>query len=294
MASPVETGRPTELTALVISPHADDAAAFCGATVAGLAREGWRVVIVRVTDDAKDSFGLTEAETMQRNAAEFEEAARVLGASEIVDLGYPTDSLADASETALRERFVYLLREQRPYAVFTFDPFGLYENNQDHVVCAQAMDEALWVSGFDLHHPEQFDEAVRPFIACERWYFGRRLPEINAIVDCTETLPVKIDALCAHRTMMGNQLEQLRLQAQAAGIRLPGIDQALNCGELRPVLDGFFTQQAQATAAAHGLPAGRAAEVFRLVRFGELEAFVRAHGERADAAPWVQRPELGD
>ncbi len=42
-------------TAMVISPHADDAAAFCGGTLAKLALDGWNVVLVRVTDDRKDS-----------------------------------------------------------------------------------------------------------------------------------------------------------------------------------------------------------------------------------------------
>lgn len=46
-------------TALVISPHAEDAAAFCGGTLAKLTRQGWKVILVRVTDDRKDSVELT-------------------------------------------------------------------------------------------------------------------------------------------------------------------------------------------------------------------------------------------
>ena len=57
-------------TALMISPHADDAAAFCRGTLAKFAAEGWRVIVARVTDDAKDSVGLTIEETKRRNAAE--------------------------------------------------------------------------------------------------------------------------------------------------------------------------------------------------------------------------------
>ena len=34
-------------TAMGISPHADDAAAFCGATLAKLADQGWRIILVR-------------------------------------------------------------------------------------------------------------------------------------------------------------------------------------------------------------------------------------------------------
>ena len=82
-------------TAMVISPHADDAAAFCGATLAKFVDEGWKVILVRVTDDRKDSLGLSIEETIQKNAAELRESARILGIQEIVELGFETDMLAD-------------------------------------------------------------------------------------------------------------------------------------------------------------------------------------------------------
>jgi len=73
-------------TAMVISPHADDAAAFCGATIAKFADQGWKVILVRVTDDRKDSVGLSIEVTIQKNAHELREAARILGIHEIVEL----------------------------------------------------------------------------------------------------------------------------------------------------------------------------------------------------------------
>lgn len=94
-------------TAMVISPHADDAAAFCGATIAKFADQGWRVILVRVTDDRKDSVGLSIEETIQKNAEELREAARILGIHEIVELGFETDLLADIPLGLLRERIVY-------------------------------------------------------------------------------------------------------------------------------------------------------------------------------------------
>jgi LmbE family N-acetylglucosaminyl deacetylase len=108
-------------TAMVISPHADDAAAFCGATLAKFADQGWRTILVRVTDNRKDSLGLSIEETIQRNAEELRTAARILGIAEIVELGFETDTLADVLLGRLRERIVYLLRKHRPYAVFTGD-----------------------------------------------------------------------------------------------------------------------------------------------------------------------------
>ena len=265
-------------TLLVISPHADDAAAFCGGTVAKFASEGWRVVLVRVTDDATDAIGLSREEAIRINTEELHAAASVLGVAEVVELGFPTDTLADVSKVALRERFVYLFRKFRPYAVFSFDPFGIYEGNMDHVVTAQAVEEAYWVATFDLHHPEHFEEGLSPFSVCERWYFGRELPGANYAVDVTDHLEQCVDALCAHGTMMRNTINQLRLQVRTWGRTAPALDHAVE-SDLRPLLDQFLRGRAQAVAAQFGLGAERGAELFRYVRFGDLEELVQAISE---------------
>ncbi len=257
-------------TAMVISPHADDAAAFCGATLAKFADQGWRVVLVRVADDAKDSVGLTLEETKRRNTAELHRAADILGISEIVELGFETDCLADVSEVALRERIVYLFRKYRPYAVFTFDPFGLYEDNMDHIRVAQAVEEAFWVSRFHLHHPEHFEEGLEPFAVCEHWYFGRELRDADHAEDVSETMERKVEALCAHRTMMQHVMNQYRLQLQTWGRRMPWLESAME-EDMRPLLGLFLQEQANGVAEAFELGPGRMGEAFRLVRFGDLE-----------------------
>jgi LmbE family N-acetylglucosaminyl deacetylase len=279
---------------MMISPHADDAAAFCGATLAKFSDQGWRVILVRVTDDCKDSVGLRLEETIQRNTAELQQAASILGISETVELGYETDCLADRSEVELRERIVYLFRTYRPHAVFSFDPFALYEDNMDHVRVAQAVAEAFWVSRFDLHHPEHFEQGLEPFSVCEQWYFGRDLPGANHAEDVSEYLDQKIEALCAHRTMMQNTMNQYRLQLQTWGRRMPWLEASMaEEGDMRPLLALFLQEQANAVAKAFDLGEGRMGEVFRLVRFGELEELFQLMAEplpAAEAAP--ARPGL--
>jgi LmbE family N-acetylglucosaminyl deacetylase len=277
---------------MVISPHADDAAAFCGATLAKFADQGWRVILVRVTDDAKDSVGLTLEETKRRNTAELHRAAETMGISDIVELGYETDCLADVSEVALRERIVYLFRKYRPYAVFTFDPFGLYEENMDHVRVAQAVDEAFWVSRFDLHHPEHFDEGLESFAVCERWYFGRHLPEANHAEDVSEYMEQKVEALCAHRTMMQNTMNQYRLQLQTWGRRMAWLEFAIaEGGDMYPLLALFLQEQANGVAEVFGLGPGRMGEAFRLVRFGDLEELFQLMSEPLPGAEETPRRE---
>ncbi|MCC6144400.1 MAG: PIG-L family deacetylase [Candidatus Hydrogenedentes bacterium] len=274
-------------TAMIISPHADDAAAFCGGTIARFADEGWRIILVRVTDDAKDSVDLTRDETIHRNTEELHDAARILGVAEVVELGYETDCLADVSLVALRERFVWLFRKYQPYAVFSFDPFGMYEGNMDQIRTAQAVEEAYWVACFHLHHPEHFDEGLEPFSVCERWYFARQLPDTSYTVDITEYLGTKVQAMAAHRTMVANIIKQSVLQLKTWGRQLPMLEAAM-AGDPEPLLAQVFTGQAEAAAAAAGMPEGRLAEAFRLARFGDMEDLFQAMAEPlpgATAAP---------
>lgn len=279
-------------TALVISPHGDDAVAFCGGTLAKFAAEGWNVVLVRVTDDARDSAGLDLEETLRRNAAELRAGAARLGVSEIVELGFPTDSLADLTLGTLRERFVHLFRKFRPYAVFTFDPDQYGETNMDHVRVAQASAEAFWVATFDLHYPEHFAEGLRPFSVCEHWYFGRELARPNYVVDVTEHLPRKIASFLCHETQLRHMVHQMMLQAHTWGRRVPLLEQALD-GDKEQLVSLFLSEQGLAVGEAWQLGEGRMGEVFRLERFGGLESVFQEYGEPLPGAePGVRREGL--
>ncbi len=280
-------------TAMIISPHADDAAAFCGGTVAKFANQGWHVILVRVTDDRKDSTGLTIEETIDQNTEELHQAAQILGVREIVELGFETDVLADVPLGKLRERIVYLFRKHRPYAVFTFDPFGLYENNQDHVRVAQAVDEAFWVSCFDKHYPEHFKEGLEPFSVCERWYFARQLPNITHYEEVSKTIEKKIEALCAHREMMRNTINQYQLQLKTWGKHVPWLEESME-GDMRPLLAMFIQEQAKGLAEAAGWDTEtHLAEAFRLDRFGGLEPLFQLMAEPLDGVePAPIREEL--
>lgn len=263
---------------LVITAHADDAALFLGGTIARWTDAGWRVVVVRVTDDRWDSVGIDEAATVDANAREFREAVGVLGVSDVVDLGYATDVLGDVSEVELREHMIRLVRTYRPYALVTFDPYAMYgEDNQDHVKVAAAVDESFWTSQFDKHHPEHLAAGLQPHGVFERWYFGRRVMDVTDVVDTGSTLDRKVMAAQCHRTPMRNFVHQLRLQARTGGWSIPLLDHAYERGELDEVIDLFVRGGSTRTGERHGLAA---AEEFRVVRFGGLSALLDRFGVR--------------
>lgn len=261
---------------LVVTAHADDMTLFLGGTVAAWAQAGWKVVVIRVTDDRWDSVGLDQGDTVVANDREFREAAEILGVSQIVELGYATDTLGDCSEVVLRERIIREVRTHRPYALVTFDPYAAYgEDNQDHVLVAAATDEAFWTSQFDLHHPEHRADGLAPHGCFERWYFGREVQVVTDVIDISDTLDRKIEAACAHRTMMLNFLNQLRLQARTGGWRVEAIEQALASGDPSAVLRQLVRAGSERVGARYGIAA---AEEFRVVRFGGMSALLDLMG----------------
>ena len=268
---------------LTVVAHADDVALFLGGTVAAWTDAGWRVVVVRATDDRWDSVGSDATSTIAANRDEFERAASILGVTDIVELGYPTDTLGDVSTVELRERIIHAVRAHRPYALVSFDPYSMYgEDNLDHIAVARAVDESFWTSQFDLHHPEHFDTArpdggLAPHGCFERWYFGRRVIDVTDVVDISATLDRKIEAACCHRTMMLNFFNQIRLQAHTGGWTIPVIDDALAAGSIDQLLPTLLRSASEGLGSKYGLGA---AEEFRVVTFGGMQGLLDAYGQR--------------
>jgi LmbE family N-acetylglucosaminyl deacetylase len=233
---------------------------------------------VRVTDDRWDSIGLSVEATIAANAEQFREAASILGLSQIVELGYATDVLGDASEVDLREHIIRQVRTHRPFALVTFDPYAMHgEDNQDHIKVAAAVDEAFWTSQFPLHHPEHLRDDLEPHGCFERWYFGRSVTQVTDVVDIAPVLDRKLDAALRHQTMLRNYVNQVRLQARTGGWSLAMLDEIAGGGDLRPFVELLIRGAAGQVGRRHGL---EAAEEFRVVRFGGLESLLGRYGRR--------------
>lgn len=260
---PADLPRGEGRTILLVVAHADDPAFFLGGVLPLWAAAGWRVVALRVTDDRWDSVGLPEAETIRRNAAELREAAALLGIAAVEDLGWRTDVLGDASRVALRERVIHAIRRHRPYAVAGFDPDSLlHEDNLDHRVLGQAVDEAAWTAMFDKHHPEHAAEGLAPHGIVERWFFGRSVAAVRHVVDTTSVLERQVEAVLCHRTPLAHIVAQMGLQARTAGHRSELLARA-EAGEPRPLVEAMLRASAAAKGASFGLGA---AEWLRLHR----------------------------
>ncbi len=193
-----------------IHAHPDDQEFTVGGTLAKWARAGCEIVTVCITSGGAGSNKFTPPE-MTREALvsiredEQRDACRILGVKETIYLGYE-DGMLEPS-IALRRELTRLIRRYRPEAVLTGDPtvryYGTtYMNHPDHRVAADvALDAVFPSAGTRLIFPELLAEGLEPHEVHQVYIHGAERPD--TYVDIAETLDVKVAALRAHKSQMG-------------------------------------------------------------------------------------------
>lgn len=215
-------------TAVFVHAHPDDEALFTSGTMADLALQGHRVVLVVCTDGAE---GLAAEVVRGRDLAairrqELEASAATLGVAEVYWLGYgdsglnaevvpqpdaPTP-LVYASREEVVTRLAGILRNEAAAVVVGYDPNGGY-GHPDHIAVHEIVYEAAAKAGVPriLEATMPRDRLVR---LAHRFRFVRRLvkafdptmfddaftPEhqITHVIDVRDLIDVKRDALRAH------------------------------------------------------------------------------------------------
>jgi LmbE family N-acetylglucosaminyl deacetylase len=144
-------------TVLAFHAHPDDEALLTGGTLARLAADGHRVVIVVATDGIVRREGDAGART---RLDELDASASVLGAARVVHLGYADSGhgsvlypdppglvrfvRADLDEAATR--LASLIREEQADLLLSYDPRGGY-GHRDHVKVHQVGARAAQMTG---------------------------------------------------------------------------------------------------------------------------------------------------
>jgi LmbE family N-acetylglucosaminyl deacetylase len=225
-------------TILAFHAHPDDEVLLTGGTLARLAAEGHRVVIVVATDGA---MGPVTAPDSQPRLAELRASADVLGAARVVHLGYadsghgpllyadPPDRVrfarADLGEAA--GQLAGLIREERADLLLSYDARGGY-GHRDH---------------------------VRVHVV------GARAAELTGVRVLEATVPRELVSRLARLVLLSRLTVRHDISELLAGFT-PG------AAITHRVSVGRFARQKQAALAAHRSPAtgnGRSARFFRLL-----------------------------
>src|SRR5687767_7286070 len=101
-------------TILVVTADASDYVLAAGGTIGSMIERGDRAILLRVTNDDKDSWNLAPEETARRTREESEAAAKILGIEKVIALGYRGGELGGVSPTELRDRILFYIRLHKP------------------------------------------------------------------------------------------------------------------------------------------------------------------------------------
>jgi LmbE family N-acetylglucosaminyl deacetylase len=232
-----------ERTIVFFHAHPDDEAIFTGGTMALLAEEGWRVVLVVATAGEQ---GLTstlvgpDVPLAVRRMGETATAAECLGAQRVEFLGYHDSGVSGAAAAApgafaaapvdeAAARLAGILTEERASALVGYDARGIY-GHADHVqihnvalaAAAGAGVATVYESTVDreyLHFVETH-LVVEATIATQPERVGLGLAaaplglstvEVDCTVDVRRVLPVKRRAMAAHASQIPETSSAMRL-----------------------------------------------------------------------------------
>lgn len=193
-------------TILVVVAHPDDCELTCAGSVARWVREGDRAVLLVAADGARGGkyTGQNEAEMAEVRGREQQEAAKVIGFSEVVSLGFPDGKLQD--DEALRGALVEQIRRIRPDIAVAMDPLTVvfrnsYVNHRDHRMLGMALLDALYPAASNAgYFPEQLDRGLDLHKVPELLLVQTDAP--NFWVDVTETIETRFQALRSHRSQI--------------------------------------------------------------------------------------------
>jgi LmbE family N-acetylglucosaminyl deacetylase len=192
-------------TVMVFSPHPDDDVFGAGGTLAMLARNGNKIIVVVYTNDNKGSFDLemTSERLARIRKAEEEAAMAAIGIPKenIIWMGYPDGELEYAEPKALCGQATKLIRQYRPDLLLSVDPGEWYErwHKSDHRMGAFNTADAIRAAEFHLYYPDHLlVDGLKPYRVPLMLFYYSSDTEVNYWVDITSAVEAKIDAITKH------------------------------------------------------------------------------------------------
>jgi LmbE family N-acetylglucosaminyl deacetylase len=226
-------------TVVFVHAHPDDEAIFTGGTMVRLAAAGHRVVLVIATGgelgESAAGFG-APADLAARREAETAGAARLLGVSRVVWLGYHDSGMAgdpandapgsfwSADVGAAGEKLAALLAEEGADAVVAYDELGIY-GHPDHVQVHRVGHLAAASAGVATVYDATVDREYLHFVETHlveeailagdlglaRSHIGMPTVAVDVAVDVRGVLDAKRAAMAAHASQIPETTSALQL-----------------------------------------------------------------------------------
>ncbi len=219
---------PEPLDVIAVGAHPDDVEIACGGTLASLVRQGYRVGIVDLTDGEPTPHSPGPEERLR----EAREAARILGVHERKTLELPNRRLFDSFEARVSLAMVF--RTYRPKIVL-----GIADKtpmaSPDHWQAMQITDAGVFYSRL-TKWDETFGHLPPHTIRHQIWYplglaMHRNSSGGQFVVDISDTLSIKLEAIRAYRTQFPPAKERVFSMVEGLS-RLYGVAAGFQAGEL--------------------------------------------------------------
>lgn len=201
---PPDTGDQPKV-AMAIVAHPDDADFGCSGTAALWSKEGWEFYYLICSDGSKgtDDPNVKPEDLIGTRREEQRKAGELLGLKDVLFLDGHVDGEITHNRVLLGD-IVRKIRTLKPYAVFTHDPTQIIVNNSfinhsDHRNVGLTTIDAVYPTARDRwNFPEHIEEGLEPHKVKEVFIFGSDQPTF--VVDITDVLQTKIDALMRHQS----------------------------------------------------------------------------------------------
>ena len=225
-------------TILVVTADASDYVLAAGGTIGSMIERGDRAILLRVTNDDKDSWNLVPEETARRTREESEAAAKILGIEKVIALGYRGGELGGVSPTELRDRILFYIRLHKPDVLFIPNPYTHYNEVLDRFYTGQAAEDARRAASLRNHQPPLEATGLEPHLTPEIYYYAqpfdprRREAESTPtfapqpkIADIAGIFAKKVRAAQALKTIQYATAMRIKQRLESSGRRLPLLDQ---------------------------------------------------------------------
>ncbi len=200
---------------LAVQAHLDDIPYYAGGTCAKLINEGYTGYLLRTSNDEKCGPG-TQSQNIKSNEEENFKMAKALGFTDVYDFYYRNHRMNNISTQEFRARVVFLIRMLKVDTVMSFNPWGHGEENPDHWVTGQVLEEACWMSGMGQDYPEQIACGFPAHSVRERYYYSARPGQpYNRVFDIAGTIEQKIQSIAECKSQ-GGGANGSRLRAKLA------------------------------------------------------------------------------
>ena len=248
---------------LAVLAHPDDESLACGGTLARLADEGMRVVVMSASHGERGALtGPARDDKLGRaRLDEMYQAVNALGLAEVVVWDHPDGELRWEHVAEFNAELVTFIRRRKPAAIITFGEDGLYWH-LDHVGVYERTVSAvksLGPTAPPLYHVTMKRGVMTEIVAAAKiagwtptpkgfWSltpeaFGLHAEEPTIVVDVADWVPRKMAAILAHKSQMGqgHPFEQVNEETARRLLGIEYFHRADIPTEGTPVLEGLCT-----------------------------------------------------